>query len=106
MSAADTYTELAEQSTTATITELSRHGITDAYLMDPGPGTVHVPTPDGGAFLADLDGGVPGTHSPGYSVGYMFHDGSEEREVWSSASADLTEAVSRLARAVTDIRGR
>ena len=56
-----------------------------AYVMDPGPGNVHVSLDDGSGtvFLSDSDGSHPDPeYLRGLSVGRMFYDGREEYELW------------------------
>jgi hypothetical protein len=80
--------------------------IDGGYVMTPGPGTPHVTTPTGSAFLSDLFGDAPtiGADNP-YTVGLTFTDGADERVVWQGvdyeSAVDALIAVVRTARAVT-----
>lgn len=98
------YDAIVDISHEAVFAALDKAGISDAYVMDPGPGTVHVPTPKGSAFISDPDGGIPGTGPSGWSVGYTFLDGAEETE-FRSGTGTLADGIAALIDAVQQARG-
>jgi hypothetical protein len=89
----------------ATFDALDAAGITDAFEMTPGPGTVHVPVPDGTVFLSDPEGSVPHSGGPvGFVVGRTFADGRDEITVWATDQDDADAAFAALVEAVRAAR--
>lgn len=80
-------------------------GVVGAYVMDPGPGTVHVPVPDGSMFLSDRDGAQPdGTR--GHVIGRRFDDGRDEQILWEDPQArSICGALGKLAELADQAHG-
>jgi hypothetical protein len=71
--------------------------IVDAYVMDPGPGTVHIPTADGSVFLSDAEGSHP-DGTKGHVIGRRYDDGRDEEILWEDSLArSISGALGQLA---------
>lgn len=91
------------------VTELrDEWGIVDAYVMDPGPGTVHIPVPDGSVFLSDSEGSHPDPARPlGHVIGRCYLDGRDEIILWEDPQARSTSgALGQLAAEANKVSGR
>lgn len=78
------------------VVALEAAGIDDWFVLDPGPGTTHVPFADGTVFLADCDGARPGPHCRGYIVGVIVVDEATVGEIVVHESDNRAAAIAAL----------